>query len=85
MRPGTTTCWLASNLATAWVAGFAPPQRPRLANVRLVALPQLKFGHRLIYEKLPWKTRDLLAMPVAEQRKLLKDRKKLLAARAAAR
>jgi predicted DNA-binding protein (MmcQ/YjbR family) len=46
---------------------------------------QLKFGHRLIYEKLPWKTRDLLAMPVAEQRKLLKDRKKLLAARAAAR
>ena len=43
----------------------------------------LELGRRLIYEKLPKKTRDVLAMPPAAQRKLLKDRKKLLAARAA--
>jgi hypothetical protein len=34
---------------------------------------------------LPKKTRDVLAMPLAAQRKLLKDRKKLLAARFPAR
>jgi predicted DNA-binding protein (MmcQ/YjbR family) len=39
----------------------------------------LKLGHGLIYNKLPKKTRDVLAMPAAAQRKLLKDRKKLLA------
>jgi predicted DNA-binding protein (MmcQ/YjbR family) len=44
---------------------------------------QLKLGHSLIYNKLPKKTRDVLAMPAAAQRKLLKDRKKLLAKRAA--
>ncbi len=42
---------------------------------------QLKHAHGLIYDKLPKKTRDVLAMPAAAQRKLLKDRKKLLAAR----
>jgi len=46
---------------------------------------QLKRGYSLIYEKLPRKTRDVLAMPVAAQRKLLKDRKKVLATRSAAR
>jgi predicted DNA-binding protein (MmcQ/YjbR family) len=40
---------------------------------------QLKLAHNLIYNKLPKKTRDVLAMPAAAQRKLLKDRKKLLA------
>jgi predicted DNA-binding protein (MmcQ/YjbR family) len=40
---------------------------------------QLKLGHRLIYDKLPKRTRDVLAMPPAAQRKLLKVRKKLLA------
>jgi len=44
----------------------------------------LKFGHGLIYNKLPKKTRDVLAMPATAQRKLLQDRKKLLAARRAA-
>jgi predicted DNA-binding protein (MmcQ/YjbR family) len=43
----------------------------------------LEFGHGLIYDKLPWKTRNLLAMPPAELRKFVKYRKKLLAARAA--
>jgi predicted DNA-binding protein (MmcQ/YjbR family) len=46
---------------------------------------QLKLGHSLIYDKLPRKTRNVLAMPVAAQRKLLKDRRKQLATRAAAR
>jgi predicted DNA-binding protein (MmcQ/YjbR family) len=46
---------------------------------------QLKLAHSLIYNKLPKKTRDVLAMPAVAQRKLLKDRKKLLGTRAAAR
>jgi predicted DNA-binding protein (MmcQ/YjbR family) len=41
----------------------------------------LKSGHGLVYAKLPKKTRDVLAMPPAAQRKLLKERKKSLAAR----
>jgi predicted DNA-binding protein (MmcQ/YjbR family) len=45
----------------------------------------LKFGHGVVYAKLPRRTRDVLAMPAAAQRKLLKERKKLLAARAASR
>jgi predicted DNA-binding protein (MmcQ/YjbR family) len=45
----------------------------------------LTFGHGLVYAKLPRKTRDVLAMPPAAQRKLLKERKKLLAAREASR
>jgi predicted DNA-binding protein (MmcQ/YjbR family) len=45
----------------------------------------LKLAHSLIYGKLPKKTRDALAMPVAAQRKLVKDRKKLLAKRATSR
>jgi predicted DNA-binding protein (MmcQ/YjbR family) len=42
----------------------------------------LKAGHALVYNKLPKKTRDLLALPQTAQRKLLKDRKKLLASKA---
>src|SRR5271166_727353 len=45
----------------------------------------LEFGRRLIYNKLPQRTKNVLAMPLAAQRKLLRDRKKLLAARAAPR
>ena len=45
----------------------------------------LKLAHSLIYNKLPKRTRDVLAMPAAAQRKLLKDRRKLLATRAQAR
>jgi predicted DNA-binding protein (MmcQ/YjbR family) len=43
----------------------------------------LESGRRLTYDKLPKRTRDVLAMPAATQRKMLKDRKKLLASRAA--
>ncbi len=43
----------------------------------------LEHGHRLVYDKLPKRTKDVLAMPPSAQRKLVKDRKKLLAARAA--
>jgi predicted DNA-binding protein (MmcQ/YjbR family) len=42
----------------------------------------LESGRRLVYDKLPKRTRDVLAMPAAAQRKLLRDRKKLLASRA---
>ena len=45
----------------------------------------LRLGHGLIYAKLPRRTRDVLAMPPSAQRKLVKERKKLLAARAASR
>jgi predicted DNA-binding protein (MmcQ/YjbR family) len=45
----------------------------------------LEQGRRLIYNKLPKRTREVLAMPPSAQRKLLKERKKLLAARAASR
>ncbi len=41
----------------------------------------LEHGRRLIYDKLPKRTRDLLAMPPSATRKLLRERKKLLAAR----
>jgi predicted DNA-binding protein (MmcQ/YjbR family) len=39
----------------------------------------LKLGRALIYEKLPKRTKDVLAMPAAAQRRLLADRKKLTA------
>jgi predicted DNA-binding protein (MmcQ/YjbR family) len=42
----------------------------------------LEHGRRLIYDKLPRKTREVLAMPPSVQRKLLKEKKKLLAIRA---
>jgi predicted DNA-binding protein (MmcQ/YjbR family) len=45
----------------------------------------LKFGHGVVYAKLPKRTRDVLAMPAAAQRKLLKERKNLLASRGASR
>jgi predicted DNA-binding protein (MmcQ/YjbR family) len=45
----------------------------------------IEFGRRLIYDKLPGKTRNLLAMPPAELRKFVMYRKKLLATKAASR
>jgi predicted DNA-binding protein (MmcQ/YjbR family) len=45
----------------------------------------IEFGRRLIYDKLPGKTRNLLAMPPAELRKFVTYRKKLLATKAASR
>jgi predicted DNA-binding protein (MmcQ/YjbR family) len=45
----------------------------------------LEHGRRLIYDKMPKRNREVLAMPPSAQRKLLRERKKLLAARAASR
>jgi predicted DNA-binding protein (MmcQ/YjbR family) len=45
----------------------------------------LRLGHSLVYDKLPKRVKDVLAMPAAAQRKLLKDRRKLPAKRSAAR
>jgi predicted DNA-binding protein (MmcQ/YjbR family) len=43
----------------------------------------LKLAHGLIYGKLSKKTRDVLATPPSAQRKLVRERKRLAAARAA--
>ena len=43
----------------------------------------LEHGRQLVYNKLPRKTRELLALPPSAQRKLLKEKRKLLAAREA--
>jgi hypothetical protein len=45
----------------------------------------LEHGRRLVYDKLPKRTRDVLGLPPSAQRKLLRERKKLLAAREASR
>jgi hypothetical protein len=45
----------------------------------------LELGRRLVYDKLPRKTRDVLAMPLSAQRKLLQERKKLPAVGARSR
>ena len=42
----------------------------------------LEHGRRLIYAKLPRKAREVLAMPPSAQRKLLREKKKQLAASA---
>jgi predicted DNA-binding protein (MmcQ/YjbR family) len=43
---------------------------------------ELRLAHGLIFEKLPRKTRAVLALPEKEQIKLIRERKKLLAQRA---
>jgi predicted DNA-binding protein (MmcQ/YjbR family) len=44
---------------------------------------ELSAAHALTFAKLPPRTRGVLAMPAAQQKRALADRKKLLAARAA--
>ena len=39
-------------------------------------------AHKLIFEKLPKRTRTILALPEAERKKVIRNRKKLLEARA---
>jgi predicted DNA-binding protein (MmcQ/YjbR family) len=46
---------------------------------------ELRAAHAITFNKLPPKTRAVLAMPAAQQRRLIADRKKVLAARAAAK
>ncbi|MGD0939937.1 MAG: MmcQ/YjbR family DNA-binding protein [Terracidiphilus sp.] len=46
---------------------------------------ELACAHALIYEKLPKRTKTLLAMPEKERAKLIRERKKTLAARAKAK
>lgn len=46
---------------------------------------ELSAAHAITFNKLPPRTRAVLAMPAAQQRRLIADRKKLLAARAAAK
>ena len=46
---------------------------------------ELRAAHALTLAKLPQKTRAILALPATRQKRLIADRKKLLATRAAAR
>jgi predicted DNA-binding protein (MmcQ/YjbR family) len=46
---------------------------------------ELARAHALIYEKLPKRTRTILAQPEKERAKLIRERKKVLAARAKAK
>jgi predicted DNA-binding protein (MmcQ/YjbR family) len=43
---------------------------------------ELRRAYQLIFEKLPKRTRTILALPEAERKKVIRDRKKLLEARA---
>jgi len=45
---------------------------------------ELRLAHGLIYEKLPKRTKAVLALPEKERAKLIRERKKLLAAKAEA-
>lgn len=44
---------------------------------------RLQRAHAIVFARLPRRTRDVLAMPPGERRKLIAERKKLLASRAA--
>ena len=46
---------------------------------------ELRRAHALIYEKLPKRTRTVLAMPEKERTKAIRERKKVLATRAKAK
>jgi predicted DNA-binding protein (MmcQ/YjbR family) len=46
---------------------------------------ELRLAHGLIYEKLPKRTKTVLAMPEKELAKLIRERKKVVAARAKAK
>jgi predicted DNA-binding protein (MmcQ/YjbR family) len=46
---------------------------------------ELRAAHALTFNKLPPRTRAVLALPAAQQKRLIAERKKLLAARAAAK
>ncbi|WP_245632116.1 MmcQ/YjbR family DNA-binding protein [Edaphobacter aggregans] len=46
---------------------------------------ELEAAHALIHARLPKRTRDVLAMPAGERRRLIAERKALLARRAAAK
>lgn len=46
---------------------------------------ELRAAHAITLNKLPPRTRAVLSMPVAQQKRLIADRKKLLAAKAAAK
>jgi predicted DNA-binding protein (MmcQ/YjbR family) len=45
----------------------------------------LRNAHAVVYAKLPRRTRDVLAMPAAERKKLISARRKLLASQGKAR
>jgi predicted DNA-binding protein (MmcQ/YjbR family) len=46
---------------------------------------ELRAAHTLIFNKLPARTKATLAMPAAQQKRVIAERKKILAAKAAAK
>jgi hypothetical protein len=46
---------------------------------------ELKMAHALTFEKLPPKTRKILAMSKGDQKKIVSERRKILAAKAVAK
>ncbi len=83
-RSGFTSCWSAKGFFAA----------PHLARANWVAVErwdvlrpreiedELRRAHALIYEKLPKKTKAVLALPEKERAKMIRERKKTVAARA---
>ncbi len=71
----------APHLARAWWVALErwDALRPREIEEELAR------AHALIYEKLPKRTKAVLAMPEKERAKIVRERKKLLAAQAEAK
>ena len=85
---------LRATFETIWLTGWAPhesqpkPLRPGSATARLAdalkpreIAEELVRAHALIYAKLPKRTKAVLALPEKERTRLIRERKKLLAAR----
>jgi predicted DNA-binding protein (MmcQ/YjbR family) len=62
-------------------AGWVTVERWNVLRLREYE-DELRRAHALIYEKLPKRTKTVLSMPEKERMKLIRERKKVLAARA---
>jgi predicted DNA-binding protein (MmcQ/YjbR family) len=71
----------APHLARAWWVAL---ERWNALGPRAIE-EELTCAHALIYEKLPKRTKAILALPEKERARLILERKKLLAARAQAK
>jgi predicted DNA-binding protein (MmcQ/YjbR family) len=71
----------APHLARAWWVALERWDALRAREIE----EELARAHALIYEKLPRRTKAVLALPEKERAKLIRERKKLLAVRAKAK
>lgn len=65
-------------------AGWVTVERWDVLRPRQIE-EELRRAHTLVYEKLPRRTKTLLALPEKERMKMIRERKKALAARANAK